>query len=69
MPFESNRLLAMERFEIAKLGISFEPSQRLRDGVHCCLAVPLGFLQVREVLPLNTFVRWIVLCHGANYPH
>jgi len=60
---EGNRLLEMKGFEIAQLGVGFEPGKRLRNSVNSGLAVAFCLFQIGEVLTLDPFVIRVVRRH------
>ena len=62
---ERNGLLEMKSPEIAVLGFSLKPRQRLCDGIHCRFGVSLCLLQVGKILPLDSLVLGIMHRHGS----
>lgn len=63
MPLEIYRLFKVKCLEVFVLGIDFKPRQRLGERINRLLAVTLGFLQIGEILVLDSYVVGIVCCH------
>ena len=59
-PLECDRLLEVERLEVAALGVGFKARERLRDRVDARLALPPRLLEVRKVPALDPFVVRVV---------
>jgi hypothetical protein len=69
LPLECNRLFGVKRLEVFVSRIFLEPSKRLRSRIYGRLAVPLGFLQVRQVLTLDSFLSLLqVTVHAGLSP-
>ena len=53
-PLECDRLLEVERLEVAALGVGFKARERLRDRVDARLALPPRLLEVRKVIGVHS---------------
>src|SRR5262249_5584256 len=64
---ESDRLVNMKPFEVAKFGVIFKLSEGRRGTIDGMLAEAPGLLQIEEVGALYTLIFWVV--HWAPSPN
>jgi hypothetical protein len=55
----------MKRLEVPITGVLLKPMQRLRRSIHSRLTMALGFLQIGEILPLDSFIFGAVFCGSS----
>ena len=66
VPRERHRLLKMKYLEVLMARVLFKPAQGFGGGVHCLLAMPLGFFQIGEVFAIDLLIFWVVFRRGFS---